>query len=89
MGRIDNYCPKWVDELPNRSDMQSGFLYICLEYMGTSHLCPCGCGTEVYIPIVFGDHSNENHKWKYTDVNGIVSLVPSITGAIATEDKFQ
>ncbi len=50
--------------LPEKAEMLFGIMYYVPHCHGASHLCLCGCGTEVYIPIKEGEWSisNENNK---------------------------
>ncbi len=64
LGSVDGY-------MPNISEMEFGKLYYSKEYEITNHLCVCGCGNQVPLPI-------KNSEWHLNIVNGIVSLSPSI-----------
>ncbi|WP_412464199.1 DUF6527 family protein [Flavobacterium mekongense] len=46
--------------------LEFGKMYYSPEYKGASHLCLCGCGTEVYIPIKQGEWSIDNTNNKLT-----------------------
>lgn len=46
-------------------------LYVSLDYVTTSHLCACGCGAEVVLPL----HPT---KWRMTFDGASVSMDPSI-----------
>ena len=46
-------------------------LYISIDYVTTSHLCACGCGSEVVLPL----HPT---KWQLTFNGATVSMAPSI-----------
>lgn len=46
-------------------------LYISIDYVTTSHLCACGCGAEVVLPL----HPT---KWHLTFDGATVSITPSI-----------
>lgn len=51
--------------------LEQGTLYISIDYVTTSHLCACGCGAEVVLPL----HPT---KWKLTFDGASVSMAPSI-----------
>ncbi len=46
-------------------------LYVSIDYVSTSHLCACGCGAEVVLPL----HPT---KWHLTFDGATVSMAPSI-----------
>lgn len=52
-------------------DLEPGTLYVSLDYLTTSHLCACGCGAEVALPL----HPT---KWSVTFDGATVSMDPSI-----------
>ncbi len=39
----------WVDDMPPTLD--PGTIYISIKYRLTQHLCACGCGTEINLPL--------------------------------------
>jgi len=51
--------------------LEPDMLYISLDYVTTSHLCACGCGAEVVLPL----HPT---KWRMTFDGASVSMAPSI-----------
>jgi len=51
--------------------LERGVLYVSLDYVTTSHLCACGCGAEVVLPL----HPT---KWRMTYDGTSVSMAPSI-----------
>ena len=66
-------CSKFDIEFVHRvpSQPKDGILYVCLECNVVVHLCACGCGEKVVLPIA-------PDFWKfYYDGEG-VSLFPSV-----------
>lgn len=59
----------FVDFIPDK--MESGVLYVTMEFATASHLCCCGCGSEVVTPISPTD-------WQLSFDGRSVSLKPSI-----------
>lgn len=68
MNRIEKFRVKFVEELPYRPE--NGMLYISMEHCMALHLCPCGCGHEIYIQF----HPSQ---WRL-EYDGHVSIRPSI-----------
>ena len=66
---IRSIVPKFVLNVPETTE--EGMLYISLEYSTIIHKCCCGCGSEVCTPT-------DLNGWSLTDIDGIVSLYPSI-----------
>lgn len=68
MKKIDMFQVKFVEEFPYSPEY--GVLYISMEHSMAFHLCPCGCGHEIYIQF-------DPDLWtlKY---DGHVSIYPSI-----------
>ncbi|MBU0717084.1 MAG: hypothetical protein KJ749_02455 [Planctomycetes bacterium] len=60
---------RFVKHIPDR--LESGVLYVSVEYGTASHLCCCGCGEEVVTPFTPTD-------WKLIFDGETVSLSPSI-----------
>jgi len=50
---------------------EAGVLYVSVPYATTMHLCPCGCGQEVPLPLTPTD-------WCLTFDGETVSLWPSV-----------
>ena len=42
---------KYVDLVPELSEMESNVIYISLRHKTSSHLCLCGCKNEVVLPM--------------------------------------
>ena len=51
--------------------LEEGILYISLEYMTVTHLCCCGCGNEVSLPL-------SPVGWRLIYDGRAISLEPSI-----------
>jgi Family of unknown function (DUF6527) len=60
---------RFVQHIPD--GLESGVLYISMEYGTAAHRCCCGCGEEVVTPFTPTD-------WKMTFDGDTVSLSPSI-----------
>ena len=69
MKRIGWIRHEFVDYIP--TDIQTGTVYISLEYSTAVHKCCCGCGAEVVTPLSPTD-------WKLSFDGETVSLTPSI-----------
>lgn len=63
------FSVKQADEIPDR--LRAGVLYVSEKYQTVGHLCPCGCGEDVFI-------STREHGWKLTMRDGKVTLSPSL-----------
>ena len=67
--RRERIAYEFVDYIPN--DLEEGILYISPEFAVTAHLCCCGCGLEVSLPLA-------PFEWKLMFDGRSVSLWPSI-----------
>jgi len=47
--RDDQLTLRFADFIP--SELEQGILYISMQYATTSHLCCCGCGNRVVLPL--------------------------------------
>ncbi len=47
--KLRQITPEFVDEIPR--ELEHGILYICCRYRAVKHLCACGCGVAVNIPL--------------------------------------
>lgn len=52
-------------------ELESGVLYVSREYSVVGHLCACGCGNKVIIPL-------SPAAWSFTERDGLPTLRPSI-----------
>ncbi len=59
----------FVETVPEQ--LESGVLYVSIEFATVIHLCCCGCGNEVVTPLSSTD-------WRLTFDGESVSLYPSI-----------
>ncbi|MEA4851723.1 MAG: DUF6527 family protein [Paludibacter sp.] len=60
---------KFVECIPD--ELESGILYISMNYCTAVHKCICGCGNEVVTPI-------SRKGWKLSFDGETISLTPSI-----------
>jgi hypothetical protein len=60
---------EFVEFIP--AELDEGVLYISIPYATTTHLCACGCGNKVVLPL----HSTH---WKLTFDGETVSMSPSV-----------
>ena len=61
--------PQFVEFMP--VTLQEGVLYVSMTYATTTHLCACGCGNKVVLPLGPAD-------WQLYFDGERVSLTPSI-----------
>ena len=61
--------PIWVENMPE--SMKKGELYISTKHHLVEHICACGCGAEVSLPL-------GRSEWKIEYDGETVSLWPSI-----------
>ncbi|TMI67794.1 MAG: hypothetical protein E6H09_23745 [Bacteroidetes bacterium] len=52
-------------------DLEPGVLYLSEEFEFTAHLCACGCGSKIRIPL-------GPTEWEFTDTKGGPTLFPSV-----------
>jgi hypothetical protein len=69
VNRIDRIQPEFVDEIPRQ--LEPGKLYISVRYTTVTHLCCCGCGSEVVTPL-------HPAQWSLLYDGETVSLDPSV-----------
>lgn len=69
MERVDNYEVQFVGYMPDK--FKQGILYVSMRGKIVIHLCACGCGEKVVMPISPDD-------WKLTFDGESISLYPSI-----------
>lgn len=60
---------EWVDDMP--SILEPGIVYIAVRHRLTEHVCACGCGEEVSLPL-------GRSEWKLAYDGESISLWPSI-----------
>jgi len=66
---IERIRPRFVEIVPEA--LESGKLYVSLEHGSMVHLCACGCGNEVVLPLTPVD-------WRLTYDGEDISLSPSV-----------
>lgn len=59
----------WVDDMP--MSLEPGNVYISIKHRLTEHLCACGCGTEVSLPL-------SRAEWRIVYDGESISIRPSI-----------
>lgn len=67
--RLDRIEPEFVEFIP--SELTEGVLYVSMIYATTVHLCACGCGNKVVLPL-------SPAEWQMFFDGEAVSLTPSI-----------
>jgi hypothetical protein len=60
---------EFVEFIP--AELEEGVLYVSIPYATTTHLCACGCGNKVVLPL------HPTH-WKLTFDGETVSMSPSV-----------
>jgi hypothetical protein len=65
MTAINRIQPEFVEFIPER--LNPGILYVSRRFSTATHLCCCGCGSEVVTPL-------NPAKWRLTERGGKVSL---------------
>lgn len=60
-----------VEFIPGYNEMEFGNLYYSKEYQVTNHLCACGCGEQVPLPVSEGG-------WTLIVENNKPTITPSI-----------
>lgn len=67
--KVDRLTHEFVKSFPEA--LESGVHYISIDYDTTAHLCVCGCGNRVILPL----HPT---AWKFTYDGAAVSMAPSV-----------
>jgi len=67
--RVTHLAPMFIEQRPEV--LEEGVLYISVSFRTTVHLCCCGCGNEVWLPI-------RPTRWRFTYDGEAVSLSPSV-----------
>ena len=60
---------EFIEEAPDQ--LEEGVLYVSMEYATTLHLCCCGCGNEVVLPL-------RPTAWRLRYDGKTISLSPSV-----------
>lgn len=61
--------PQFVESFPD--ELEQGVLYISIPFRTTTHLCCCGCGSQVVMPL-------RPTAWSITYDGEAVSMSPSV-----------
>lgn len=69
MTRVEKLSPEFVRAMPET--LESGILYVSIDFATAAHLCCCGCGLEVVTPLSRTD-------WTLLYNGEAASLYPSI-----------
>lgn len=69
MTRTRRFEPVFVDLMP--STLEPDVLYVSIPYLLTAHLCACGCGEKVVLPL-------HPQQWNLTYDGQSVSMAPSV-----------
>ncbi len=67
--RLQSIRPEFVEFVPDQ--LESGVLYVSVQYKSVQHLCCCGCGRKVVTPL-------SPTGWRMTFDGRSVTLHPSI-----------
>lgn len=65
----EHLAHRFVVSVPD--DLEPGVLYVSMSYDTTVHLCACGCGNQVVLPL----HPT---AWRLTYDGDAVSMAPSV-----------
>lgn len=60
---------QFIDEAPGQ--LEAGILYVSMLYRTTLHLCCCGCGNQVTLPL-------RRTAWKLTYDGDAITMSPSV-----------
>lgn len=69
MTRLNSLVLERVEFLPK--ELGPGILYVSDEYAVAGHLCACGCGSKVVVPL-------GPTEWRFSETAGRPTLRPSI-----------
>jgi hypothetical protein len=78
-GPIEHLQHRFVKFIPD--ELESGVIYISMEYKTVTHRCCCGCGEKVVTPL-------SPAGWELTFNGKSVSLSPSIGGGTCNSHYF-
>jgi hypothetical protein len=67
--RVSRLVPAFIEQRPET--LEEGVIYISVGFRTSVHLCCCGCGNEVWLPI-------RPARWKFTYDGQDVSFWPSV-----------
>lgn len=75
MSKINEFTKVvFCDNIPEA--LEYGVLYVSEKFETANHLCPCGCGNEVPIPISVREHCDMN--WEYRRNGDKATFSPSL-----------
>jgi hypothetical protein len=66
---VDHLEPLFVETVPE--DLDEGVLYVSMEFRTTIHLCACGCGQQVTLPL-------RRSAWSLTYNGEAITMRPSV-----------
>lgn len=69
MTQVDTLKAKFVDEIPD--NLYPGVFYVSIEHTTMMHLCACGCGNEIVLPLAPQD-------WRFQYDGEEITVRPSI-----------
>ena len=69
MSSIERLAPRFVGDVPE--ELKPGVLYVAAEHGVMMHLCACGCGSEIALPLSPID-------WRLTFDGETISVSPSV-----------
>ncbi len=67
--RVAHLRHQFSDEAP--AQLEAGILYVSMPYRTTLHLCCCGCGNQVVLPL-------RPTAWKLTYDGDTITMSPSV-----------
>ena len=69
--KIKTFATEFVENIPEKLEMEEGVLYVSNTYEIAVHKCFCGCGIETVTPL-------SRNSWELIIAGPLVSLTPSI-----------
>lgn len=69
MSRVSYLDPVFVEFMP--AELELGSIYVSVAYSLTAHLCACGCGEKVVLPL-------HPKQWRFTYDGKSFSMHPSV-----------
>lgn len=76
---------EWVECVPKT--IEEGVLYISEKYQGMEHLCPCGCGVNIFIP--WREYPCSDLYWEMKkNEDETVSFEPSMLNRIPCKSHY-
>jgi len=84
--KTEEFIPIDVVKMPDT--IKSGLLYISEEYGISCHLCPCGCGKEVYLTFPEKEINGKILGWNMAYNFGKVTFRPSVGNAFKCRSHY-